>query len=259
MFRYCSLFSGSSGNCFFVQSDNTKILVDAGVSVKKIISALSQFNIDINDIDAILVTHEHSDHTKSVAALSNKYNIPVYSNKKTWSFLNSSDSKVLINNKHTFNMSKSFKIGELKISPFPIPHDALDPCGFNIVYNNKKITIATDIGHVSPELLNSLKNSVSILLESNYDPEILKFSSYPYLLKKRIAGNTGHLSNESAGKTLAYLYNYGLKNAILVHLSKENNFPELAYKTIYNEISNCSNFTFDIAPRNNPSKMFEVI
>ena len=139
-----------------------------------------------------------------------------------------------------FNMSENFRIGNFNVFPFSIPHDAADPCGFNIYCNNKKISIATDIGYVSETLLENLKHSNSILLESNYDPEILKYSSYPYLLKKRIAGNNGHLSNEIAGKTIANLYNFGLKNAILIHLSKENNFPELAYQTISSEIANCN-------------------
>ncbi len=259
MFKYCSLYSGSSGNCFFIKSDNTNILIDAGVSAKKIVTALSNFNTNINKIDAILVTHEHIDHTKSLATLSNNYNIPVYANEKTWQFLDTTNIKVDEKNKNIFYISKQFTIGDFCVVAFPIPHDAVDPCGFNICYNGKKVTVATDIGHISSALLNNLKNSVSILLESNYDPEILKYSSYPYLLKSRISGNSGHLSNESAGKTLASLYKYGLKNAILVHLSKENNFPELAYKTVYNEISNCENFLLEVAPRDNPSKMLEIL
>ena len=258
MLKYCSLYSGSSGNCFLIKSDSTNILIDAGVSSKKIIDSLSNFNIDITNIDAILVTHEHTDHTKSLSTLSNKYNIPIYANKKTWNALNDMNNKILNSNKKTFNDLENFKIGDFKIFAFPIPHDAADPCGFNIYYKGKKVSVATDIGHISLELLEYLKNSVSILLESNYDPEILKYSSYPFMLKKRILGDDGHLSNETAGKTLAALYPSGLKNAILVHLSKENNFPELAYKTIYNEIANCNGLSFDIAPRNNPSKMFEV-
>lgn len=186
MLKYCSLYSGSSGNCFFIQSDNTNILIDAGVSSKKIVSGLSEFNIDINNIDAILVTHEHIDHTKSLAILSNKYNIPVYANKKTWAALGDINNKIPESNKKIFNILQNFKIGDFKIFAFPIPHDAADPCGFNIYYNEKKVTVATDIGHVSQELLDHLKNSVSIILESNYDPEILKYSSYPFMLKKRI-------------------------------------------------------------------------
>ena len=258
MFKYCSLYSGSSGNCFFIQSDNTKLLIDAGVSCKKIVTSLSNLNVDINDINAILVTHEHIDHTKGLSAISNKYNIPIYLNAKTFAALNDMSNKINIDHIILFKTTERFKIGDLYVSSFPIPHDAADPCGFNIYCNNKKISVATDIGYVSEKLLEYLKHSNSILLESNYDPEILKYSSYPYLLKKRISGNTGHLSNEIAGKTLATLYNFGLSNAILIHLSKENNFPELAYQTILNEVLNCNNFSLDIAPRNSTSKIFDV-
>ena len=258
MLKYCSLYSGSSGNSFFVQSDNTKILIDVGVSAKKIVSALDELNIDINNIDAILITHEHSDHTKGLAALSNKYNIPIYLNKKTWNAMDGINNKILKENINFINISEKFSIGDFEINSFPIPHDAANPCGFNIYYNNKKICIATDIGHVSEDLLKHLKNSTSIFLEANYDPEILKLSKYPYLLKKRISGNIGHLSNEEAGKTINILYNSGLKSALLIHLSKENNFPELAYKTVLSEVLDCKNIDLNIAPRDFPSKMFEV-
>lgn len=258
MFKYCSLYSGSSGNSFFVQSDKTNLIIDAGVSLKKITTALEEININGKDINAILVTHDHIDHTKSLATLSNKFNIPVYANEKTWNAIPNIADKISIDNKKTFNISESFSIGDIKILPFHTPHDAADPCGFNLYNSNKKISIATDIGYVSEELLNHLKDSSCILLESNYDPEVLKCSSYPYILKQRILSNKGHLSNASAGKTLSSLYNFGLKNALLVHLSKENNFPELAYETIKTETINCKNLSIDIAPRDNPSKLFEV-
>ena len=258
MLKYCSLYSGSSGNSFFIQSDTTNLLIDVGVSSKKIVSALSTFNIDINNIDGILITHEHIDHTKGLTIISKKYNIPIYVNKKTWETIKSTSNSICDDNVNFFNILEEFKLGDFKIFPFPIPHDAVNPCGFNIYYKNQKISIATDIGFVSQELLNHLKNSTSILLESNYDSEILKYSSYPYSLKKRISGNTGHLSNENAGKAISTLYNFGLRNALLIHLSKENNFPELAYKTVYNEITNCNDFNLDIAPRDKPSKMFKI-
>ena len=259
MFKYCSLYSGSSGNCFFVQSDTTNLIIDAGVSLKKILSAFEEIKISGEDIDAILVTHDHIDHTKSVASLSNKYDIPVFASKKTWEAIPNIANKIPDNNKKTFNISQSFSIGNIKILPFHTPHDAADPCGFNLYNSNKKISIATDIGYISEELLDHLKESSCILLESNYDPEIIKYSRYPFLLKQRILSNTGHLSNISAGKTIATLYNSGLQKALLVHLSKENNFPELAYETIKNETLNCKDLSIDIAPRDNPSKLFDVV
>ena len=258
MFKYCSLYSGSSGNCFFVQSETTNLIIDAGVSLKKISTALEEIDVNAEKINGILVTHDHIDHTRGLANLSNKYNIPVYANLKTWKAISDIANKIPEENKKIFNISESFSIGDIKILPFRTPHDAADPCGFNLYNSGKKISIATDIGYVSEELLNNLKNSSSILLEANYDPELLKYSKYPYLLKQRIASNTGHLSNYSAVKTLVELYDSGLKNALLIHLSKENNFPELVYETAKSETIDCKNLSIDVAPRDKPSKLFEV-
>jgi len=255
MLKFCSLYSGSSGNSLYVENNNTKILVDAGVSGKKIVEALASLNVDITDINAILVTHEHTDHTLSLPVLSKKYNIPIYANEKTWSVLPNDKIK----NQKVFNLNEPFIIGSLKIEPFPIPHDAICPCGFNIYSSNQKISIATDIGHVTPDIVETLKNSSFLLLEANYEPEILHTSSYPYHLKKRILGNNGHLSNEMAGKLITELSNYGLKHVMLGHLSKENNFPELAYQTVLNELhSNNINLQVSVASRNEPSSVVNI-
>ena len=148
--------------------------------------------------------------------------------------------------------------------PFSIPHDAAEPCGFNIYYNNNKISIATDLGHIDSNIISKLENSSFILLESNYDPEILKCSSYPYNLKQRISGPYGHLSNILAGQAISYLAQNGLKSVMLGHLSKENNFPELAYKTVMNELIESnkdfdySSFNLSIAKRYEPSPIIKL-
>lgn len=258
MLNFCSLYSGSSGNSFFIQNDDTNILIDAGVSSKKIVEALEGLNINPSSIDALLITHEHIDHTKSLATFSNKFNIPIYANEKTWAAMHNFCEKLPPKNICKFTTNKSFKINSFEIFPFQISHDAADPCGFNIFYNSKKISIATDLGIVSDNTLNFLKDSNFVLLESNYDPNILKLSSYPYNLKQRISSNLGHLSNINAGKALAKLADNGLKEALLIHLSKENNFPELAYQTVMQEISQKNDFTLSVAPRNNPSKLFKI-
>ncbi len=236
MFKFYSLYSGSSGNCLLVETSNTKVLIDAGESAKKISSALSSIDIDPLDINAILVTHEHSDHVKGLGTFSKKYNIPVYANSKTWDAMEEQSVKISSDNIKKFTIEENFEIGDLKIHPFKIPHDAANPCGFNIFSDNRKISIATDIGHMTSNIIHKLEDSSFILLESNYDPNILKCSSYPYLLKKRIAGPNGHLPNEEAGKTISFLANSGLESVMLGHLSKENNFPELAYKTVVDEL-----------------------
>ena len=187
MLKFCSLYSGSSGNCLFIESEHSKILVDAGRSAKKISEALSQINVSLEQIDAILISHEHIDHIRGLNVIMKKYNIPIYSNLKTWSKL-PQDSIKSSNIQMLFDNEKAFKINDLEILPFSIPHDAIDPCGFNIYNNNTKISIATDLGYIDERILKHLETSSFVMLESNYDPEILKCCSYPYNLKQRILG-----------------------------------------------------------------------
>lgn len=263
MFKFCNLFSGSSGNCSLVQNDNTNILVDAGESAKKIVNALSSINVPIEKIDGIIVTHEHIDHVKSIGTISKRYNIPVYATEKTWSAIPEQEAKIDKKMKRYFSSSINFTVKDLQIEPFQIPHDAIDPCGFNIKNGNNKISIATDLGHITPELVNALNDSSFILLESNYDPEILKFSKYPYYLKQRISGERGHLSNIDAGNLISkILKSPNLQRIMLGHLSKENNFPELAYKTVVEELlsNKCeiSNLEISVASRQHPSKIINI-
>ena len=264
MFNFCNLYSGSSGNCSLVQSDNSNILIDAGESAKKIENALSSINVSANSIDAILVTHEHVDHVKSIGTLSKKYNIPVYATKKTWEAMPEQSNKIDKKLQRYFSSSTNFFVNDMEISPFSIPHDAADPCAFNISNDGKQLSVATDLGHITPELLNNISKSAFILLESNYDPEILRYSKYPYYLKHRISGEYGHLSNIDAGKVISNLTktNENLKYVMLGHLSRENNFPELAYKTVIDELINnkcdISNLSINVATRNTPSELIEI-
>lgn len=257
MLKFCSLYSGSSGNSSLVQSNNINILIDAGVSGKKIIDALASINVGIENISAILITHEHSDHTQSIATLSKKYNIPVYANKKTWEAMLDKKSKILSENICYFNNNKSFELDDLTIFPFDIPHDAANPCGFTVSDSNSKLSIATDIGHMTNSILDNIKNSSFLLLEANYEPDVLKCSSYPFHLKERIASPIGHLSNIEAGKTINYLANFGVKTVMLGHLSNENNFPELAYKSVLEQIDN-KDLNISVANRFEPSQFFEI-
>ena len=262
MLKFRSLYSGSTGNSLYVESENTKILVDSGVSMKKLTTALTTNDVKLEDIDAIIVTHEHSDHVQSLGMISSKYNIPVFANKKTWDAMPKQRDKISDTNQKFFVSYEKFEIGDLIIDPFSIPHDAADPCGFNIMNNKDKISIATDIGHMTKEIVDKLEGSSFVLLESNYDPEILKSGKYPYYLKTRILGPNGHLPNEMAGKTIAYLLKGSLKQVMLGHLSKENNFPELAYQTVIEKLIQ-SNFDensirISVASRIEPSKIIAV-
>jgi len=247
MIKFCNLFSGSTGNCTYIASENTKILIDAGVSCVRISKALAELNTNLDEIDAILVTHEHSDHTKGLTTIAKKYHVPIYTSSKTWKMMES--LKVVETCQLTFTPNKEFEIGDFKIFPFSIPHDAIDPCGFSILAENKKITLATDIGHLTREIVSYMEHSDILLLESNYDTATLKCGSYPYFLKERILGEKGHLSNDMASKAVSYLCKNGVNNIILGHLSRENNFPELAYQTAINEL-NASNLTCNLTVAN---------
>lgn len=262
MLNFCSLYSGSSGNCLYVESENTKLLIDAGVSLKKIENGLESINVDISSLDGVLVTHEHSDHVQSLGNLSKKFNLSVFANSQTFDAMPKQKDKIDSKNIIKFTENEKFCINDIEIIPFSIPHDASNPCGFTFSCGNDKMSIATDIGHMTNNILKELEGSKFILLESNYDTEVLKCSKYPFPLKKRIAGPSGHLSNEMAGKVINYLINNNLQTAMLGHLSKESNFPELAYQTVVDEIlsagTDINKISLSVASRDTVGKLIHI-
>ena len=213
MLHFCSLYSSSEGNCLYVYGLNTHILIDAGVSLKKIEHALVSIGVDIHKISAVLVTHEHTDHSKSLGILSKKYNIPIYANEKTWDVLPLQKQKIAPENQKFFIPEKAFSIGDLSVFPFRTPHDAACPCGFTITCDGTKISVATDLGHVTPSIMKHLEQSSFMLLESNYDTEVLKCCSYPFQLKSRISGPNGHLSNILARSNNSTAYAFWFKRS----------------------------------------------
>lgn len=230
MLNLTSLFSSSKGNCTYVFSENTKILVDVGITSKRLCEALNSKNIEPEKIQGILITHEHSDHIKGIKVFCKKYNVPVFASKKTWNSLVSLELPDCLKNE--FTPGEQFLIGDITVYPFSIPHDAIDPCGFNLMCGENKVTVATDIGHITDNLLQTFENSHTILLESNHDVSMLKAGNYPYQLKQRIIGNNGHLSNAVSAEAIEYLIKKGTKNFILAHLSEDNNLPSLALETV---------------------------
>ena len=262
MFDFCSLYSGSSGNSLLLKSDNTNILIDAGVSCRKIENALTDLDMTPEEIDAILVTHEHTDHVQGLGTFVKKHGTQVFVNQETLDAMPKQRDKIPEDKIKTFKVSDYFEINDLKIIPFKIPHDAANPCGFSIFNNDKKMSVATDIGDMNKNILKHLENSDFLLLESNYDPEVLKCAPYPYPLKQRIASSLGHLSNSMAGKTVSFLLQSGLKKAMLGHLSQHSNFPELAYKTVVDElISNNydeNSLQLSVASRDAHSKVINI-
>jgi phosphoribosyl 1,2-cyclic phosphodiesterase len=263
MITFCSLFSGSSGNAIYIASGNAKILIDCGVSGKRIAASLASIDVDASQIDAILVTHEHRDHTHAIGIMSRRYNIPIYANENTWTGMENEIGNIKPDNKRYFNTHEDFCIKDICIHPFSIPHDAAEPVGYNFYIDNTKLTLATDIGHVNAELTSYLEGSQMILIESNHDTEMLKCGSYPYYLKQRILGARGHLSNEAAGELAAHLATKGTTRFLLGHLSKENNFPQLAYQTVYNALESRKikvgkDVLLDVAERETRSKVYNL-
>jgi len=263
MIKFCSLFSGSSGNCLCVSTEETRLLIDAGMSGKRILEALCSVGEKPSDISAVLISHEHSDHIRGAGILSRKLDIPIYANETTWEAMAEQLGPVKVENRRFFVTGEEFAIGDIAIKPFRIPHDAAEPVGFNFFSKDKKITTATDIGHITKELLLHFESSDLILLESNHDIEMVKVGPYPYNLKRRILGEHGHLSNEMAGKVIAYMAKQGTRKFLLGHLSRENNFPELAYQTVYNvlqenQINVGTDVELSVAMREKTGRVIEV-
>lgn len=262
MFNFYSISSSSSGNCLLVQSENTNILIDIGVSVKKIKNELNKLSLDLNDISGILITHEHSDHCKSISSICKKHpEIPLYLNKPTFEALKNI-YEISSDNVNYIMPNISFDINDLSITPFEIPHDAVLPCGYTIQKGNSKMSIATDMGLVTDEIIDSLSNNSFVFIESNYETEMLNTCRYPYYIKRRISSNTGHLSNVQCSEMISKLVSRNTNRFMLGHLSNENNSPELALQTVQSTLL-CNNISLDniqisIASKDTLSNIVEI-
>lgn len=230
--KFCSLFSGSSGNCQYIKTDKASILVDAGLSGKKIQEAMSSIDEKPEDLKGIFITHEHSDHIKGVGILSRRFNLPIYANEKTWNTMLPSLGKIKEENIRIID--DIVELEDIVIQTFNISHDAADPIGYKIFNKDKKISLLTDTGCITPSMKKHINNSDLLLIEANHDEDMVLIGSYPWPLKKRVLSEKGHMSNELAGNTLCEILTKGTETVLLGHLSKENNFPELAYKTVEN-------------------------
>lgn len=237
MNRLATLFSSSSGNCTLISNDDTNILIDAGVSASRVISALGEFNLDICEIDGILVTHEHTDHIKSVGVLSRKYNIPVYANEPTMKEIIASVGDLHDRNIVVTQCGHPFDIRSVNVMPFSIPHDAVSPMGYTVNLGNNRVSVATDTGNITKSMLVNMSKSDAVLIEANHDVDMVKNSKYPYSIKKRILSDTGHLSNENAAWLATQLALWGTKKIILGHISCHNNIPELAYSVAQKKLN----------------------
>lgn len=230
--KFCSLSSGSSGNCQYLEAGKTKILIDGGFSGKRIEDLLSSIDICPTTIDYILVTHEHIDHVRGVGVLSRRYDIPIFANEKTWIGMDNIIGEIKDKNIKIIESDKDFQLADLGIHPFEIFHDAADPVGYCIYYKNIKISIITDTGWVNDNMKSKIKGSSLYFMESNHDVKMLKEGKYPWFLKKRVLSTEGHLSNLDAGLALSEVLLGNGEVVLLAHLSKENNIPSLAHETV---------------------------
>lgn len=261
----CSIASGSSGNCIYVGNSNTNILVDVGLSCKKIEKSLSSIDVDASKLDGILVTHEHSDHISGLGVIARRYQVPIYTTVETINAILKTKSigKIPEGLLRPIEADKEFNIKDITIEPFSMSHDAANPVCYNLYENGHKVSVATDLGKFDEYIISKLSNTEILLLEANHDVNMLEVGAYPYFLKQRILGDRGHLSNENSGKLICSLLSDRLKHIFLGHLSKENNYAELAYETVKIEIDKfCNNsikdFTLEVANREEPSTFVSV-
>ena len=241
--RFVSIASGSSGNCIYAGTESTHILVDAGISAKRIEQGLFEVGLKAGEVNAICITHEHTDHVRGLGVLARKYAIPIYGTKGTL---------------------QEIKKINMDVLPFHSDHDAADPVAYRIQSGNKSIAVATDLGHYNQYTIDHLLDLDAVLLESNHDLRMLETGPYPYYLKRRIMGDFGHLSNENAGRLLNCILSGKMKHILLGHLSQENNMPELAYETVRLEVDmgdtpyQASDFYMAVARRDRMSDILTV-
>lgn len=261
--RFASIASGSSGNCTYIGSEKTHILIDAGISGRQIEQGLNKLGLKASELNGIFITHEHSDHIQSIGVLSRKYQLPIYSTRETLeeiikkSSLGSYPKEGLISIRSDENVC----IGDLTIKPFRVDHDAANPVAYRVENKNQSVAVATDMGNYTSYVIDHLKGVNALLLEANHDVRMLESGSYPYRLKQRILSRYGHLSNESCGRLLTCILHDQLKKIFLGHLSRENNYEELAYETVRLEISQAKSpyraedFSISVARRREMSEV----
>lgn len=227
---FCPLGSGSKGNCIYLGTEQTKILIDAGLSGKAITERLGQINVDVGDIDAILITHEHTDHIQGLKILAYKYGIPVFANQNT--------ARGIVENFHDcpkfkiFSTGETFEFGDLEIHPFSIQHDTPDPVAFTVRVNDLKLGFCADLGFVTSLVQTHLRDCDYLYVEANHQPSMVHACPRPMIYKQRVLGRNGHLSNEACGQLLGNVYHSKLKHVHLAHLSSECNTPDTALTTI---------------------------
>lgn len=263
---FFSVASGSSGNCICLGSDQCHVMIDAGISGKHIEEGMNTYDYTTSDMDGVLITHEHSDHIQGLGVVARKYGLPIYATKGTADAIlqSSSVGKIDPSLFHVIEAGKTFFIGNLEIYPMSISHDAADPVAYLVSDGRHRVGVVTDLGYYDADIVSHMEGLDALLLEANHDIHMLQVGAYPYPLKQRILGERGHLSNETSGQLLGQILHDGMQHILLGHLSKENNYDELAYETVRLEISLGDNpyrgndFPIEVAKRDRPSSLIRL-
>lgn len=258
--RLLSIASGSSGNCIYIGDDTTHILIDAGISGKRIEEGLKTAGISAKDLDAVFVTHEHIDHIAGIGVLARRHEIPIYATNGTIAGISRCKSVGTIDGDlfTQIHRQENIEVGSLLIKANPVSHDAADPVCFRVESKNQSVAVMTDTGCYTDQMANALSGLDALVLEANHDIRMLQVGPYPYPLKQRILGDKGHLSNEACGKLLSDILHDNMKQVLLGHLSKENNLPELALEAVRLEVTmgdnpySASDFDIRVASRSEP-------
>ncbi|MDE6362618.1 MAG: MBL fold metallo-hydrolase [Clostridia bacterium] len=232
--EFCNLASGSRGNCSVISTNRVTIMVDDGLNLRTLAERARLANLDLSKVDAVLITHEHSDHVKGIASFCKKYSVPVYCHSESKEFVDPMICPYIVDR----DMDTPFELGDLTITPFRLPHDSNYNLGYKISQGNQAISVATDLGFVSESTLDKLKGSDLVVLESNHDIDMLREGAYPFILKQRILGKNGHLSNDDCAAAILDLARSGTKRFLLAHLSQDNNTPEIAFDCAAKNLEN---------------------
>jgi phosphoribosyl 1,2-cyclic phosphodiesterase len=235
--NFCSLSSGSSGNCYYLGNEFHGILIDAGISAKSIRKFLNDMGISMQTIMGVLITHNHIDHIKGLEVLTRKISLPAFTTQKIWESILSPKSRISRDCIHEIPLKQKFNLAGFDIEAFPVCHDAPETVGFHICAGEKKITIITDLGHICQTAAPYIKAANLLVIESNYDEQMLLNGKYPHYLKERIKSDQGHLGNHQTSAFLADIISDNLSNICLAHLSKNNNSPEIVLKTLQQTLS----------------------
>ncbi|GMX67387.1 metallohydrolase [Paenibacillus elgii] len=230
--RFCVLGSGSTGNATVVATEEGKVLIDAGLSAKKIDQLLKERGMSASELDAIVVTHEHADHIKGLGAVARKYDLPVYANEKTWAELDRQIGEIAEEKRCVMKTGEMLEFGSLQVESYGISHDAAEPVGYCFYHEEEKLSVATDLGYMSSKVKEKIQDSDVLVLESNHDIEMLRMGRYPWNIKRRILSDVGHLSNEAAGIGLVDVMTAKTKRVYLAHLSRDHNLMDLARLTV---------------------------